>query len=116
MAATLSESDDGESSSEDEAQIDEKFLAFAANQEKCEDLSSIDSEYDLDEQQEAYDKMYKQWLTMLKKVQSLEREKAELVKDKKALTKKVNFLANEVSNKEGMYMGVINELAEAKVF
>ena len=71
----MSKSDDGECSSENEAQNDEKFFAFTANQEKCEDLSLIGSDYDLDEQQEAYDKMYKQWLTMLKKVQSLEREK-----------------------------------------
>ena len=59
MAATLSESDYVESSSEDETQSDEKFLAFAANEERCDDLCSIDSEYDLDEQQETYDKMYK---------------------------------------------------------
>ena len=71
MAATLSESDETEGSSEDEGHNDEKFLAFAANEERHDNLSSIGSDYELDEQQEAYDKMYNQWLTMLKKVQSL---------------------------------------------
>ena len=51
---------------------------------------------------------------MLKKVQSVEREKAELVKEKEALIERVNSLTEEVSNTEAMYIGVANELAEAR--
>ena len=36
------------------------------------------------------------------------------MKDKEALTKKVNSLVNEVSNKEAMYVEVVDELAGAK--
>ena len=59
MAATLSESENEESvSDESESEVDENFLAFTANKEDSESYCSEESSDYGEEKQQAYEKMY----------------------------------------------------------
>ncbi|XP_062100847.1 uncharacterized protein LOC133806773 [Humulus lupulus] len=104
LAATWSDSEeDQKATEEDSSDLEENFVAFIVNTSKtpCSDTDSdgvCSDEDDLD-QQTAYEQMYNQWVSVIKKAKILEIKVGELEEERRNLLGKVDFLTLDIEEK-----------------
>ncbi|XP_062103169.1 uncharacterized protein LOC133814190 [Humulus lupulus] len=95
--------EDQKAAEEDSSDLEENFVAFTVktSETPCSDTDSdgvCSDEDDLD-QQTAYEQMYNQWVSVIKKAKSLEIKVGELEEERRNLLGKVDFLTLDIEEK-----------------
>ncbi|XP_062103421.1 uncharacterized protein LOC133814482 [Humulus lupulus] len=118
MAVTWSDSDEEkEESCSEQSDQDKCVVAFMASS-NCKDESENDesgeSNVESLDQQSAYEQMYDQWVTMIKKVKQVEGRNQELILSNKNLEGKVKRLLREIDDKNVQLQALFFEALKVK--